>query len=268
MTILVQIHSLLELYGLSLKQQLEQAISKLGSLVDGFEIFLFPDYVFNDYKTDENQVVEMLSQFSYNAVHLFGQPKMPLGRNEWTRQCFERIGCLAPDIVRLVVVHPDTMVDPETVIKLSRHHGVKIGAEILGKTASSFNTMGEMEALLECFPDLQFIVDTAHLEEIAITGQPPLEVWLDRFRDRLGHIHFSVAGNLYKDVLGMEDIQAPHSLANLKWERAVDYLPCIERLSAMAFTVEGVVPNGPAGDKMILREIELLRAADNQPKDG
>jgi hypothetical protein len=253
---------ILSLNGLSLLEKLTLARRKFSNLVDGFEMLLSPDFVQKECHKDKDALVKLLSHYTYNTFHLYGARKFSLGDNEWTHNCFEVMPYFFEShTVRRAVVHPDQVIDMGFLSRIAAEKGVRIGIETLGTEAAFGNRFADIEKILSNHVVFDLVADTAHIAEMVVQGEPPLETYVARFFDRLKQIHFSAPGNLYSDLAGEEMIQTPHSLVSLRWKNAGDFLPCIDRIKDVPFTIEGVVPSNQNAEAMLMDEIKLLRGA-------
>lgn len=264
----IGIHGIIELNHLPLKEQLKIVSKEFPNEIDGFEIFLFPNYVYNDHNKDKETIVEILNCYMYNTFHIYSNMDWMLGNNRWTRLTYETIQFFwEKGIVQRAVVHPDFIQDMDDFYLIVKDTGVKTGVETLGKSSKWGNKYEQIRDLLYKYEDLDLVADIAHIYEMAENTNVSVEKYIDSFSRRLNQIHFSAPGNYYGNIQGIKDkIETPHSFVSIKWNDIKSFLPCFDRLKHLLFTIEGVVPSGKLGRKMLLNEIELIRETSSPKK--
>ncbi|GEM_PF-3173999 len=260
MNIILAVQGLSGLDGLPFREKLDLVERKCAGLVDGFEFLVTPDFVERDYKENKERFRDFFSGYKCNAFHLFGKAGLELGDNDWTRRCFDVMApFFSAGLMQRAVVHPDHVCDMDFLERLSAEKGVLIGIETLGSSSFRDNRYRDIERILAEHSPFQLVADTAHIGEMVPLGEPPFDDYVTRFSDRLAQVHFSAPGNLYKGLDLDDEINTPHSLVSIAWKRPADFLPGINRVKGLPFTIEGVIPSGDKGEDMLRSEIEFLR---------
>jgi len=91
-----------------------------------------------------------------------------------------------PPVVDAVVLHPDTLAEPEAYRALGR----RAVLENMDARKSAGTTVQELEAMFERLPEAGFCLDVAHVWSLDPTMQLGHDL-LDAFRLRLTHVHVS-----------------------------------------------------------------------------
>ena len=91
-----------------------------------------------------------------------------------------------PPVVDAIVLHPDTLTEPEAYRALGR----RAVLENMDARKSAGTTVAELEALFELLPEAGFCLDVAHVWSLDPTMALGHEL-LDAFRLRLTHVHVS-----------------------------------------------------------------------------
>lgn len=91
-----------------------------------------------------------------------------------------------PPVVDTIVLHPDTLAEPEAYRALGR----RAVLENMDARKSAGTTVSELEALFELLPEAGFCLDVAHVWSLDPTMALGHEL-LDAFRLRLTHVHVS-----------------------------------------------------------------------------
>ena len=257
----LQIHSLIEYSEKTLLERLVLTEKKFGKFLDGFEIYIFPEYSNKQHQKDKEKISQILSKYHVNTFHLVANQQFPFNKNsEWAEQCFQTMHYYnCKKLITRAVVHPDIFVDLDYLLQLSNKYSIKIGIEILGEDASTGNTFTTISNIMTQYKDFDLVADTAHIYEMTIRGEPPMDVYFKSFSNRLKHIHISAAGNFYNELNISEDIRTSHSLVSLKWKSLYQFIPIISRINNLLFTIEGVVPSGNFGKDLLLSEISFIR---------
>jgi hypothetical protein len=118
--------------------------------------------------------------FTYLSVHA---PTKALTQDD--RQIAERL-CALPPSVDVVVIHPDTIEDPAAYERL----GWRVVIENMDERKPTGQLPGQLDDLFAALPEAGFCFDVAHAWSVDPTMELANDL-LDRFRDRLRHVHLS-----------------------------------------------------------------------------
>jgi sugar phosphate isomerase/epimerase len=128
--------------------------------------------------------------------------------------------------IELVNVHPDPMTrlfsreevrarNADAVARLAdaaATRGIVLAVENLG---TRFGTVQDLEAVLEAAPDARFHLDVGHANLVSPGAAAAyVHELLDRFGDRLAHVHVS-------DNLGIDDLHLPLGAGGIDWPQVV-----------------------------------------------
>jgi hypothetical protein len=94
--------------------------------------------------------------------------------------------CKLPPTVDVVVMHPDTIAEPAAYRRL----GWRLVIENMDERKATGQEPDQLEALFGELPDAGFCFDVAHAWSVDPTMELANDL-LDRFRDRLRHVHLS-----------------------------------------------------------------------------
>ena len=100
-------------------------------------------------------------------------------------ELIERL-CALPAWLDAVVVHPDVMEDVEAYAQV----GARLVIENMDARKGDGRTAAELEPYFDALPDAGFCFDVAHAWSVDPTMELANDL-LDRFRDRLRHVHLS-----------------------------------------------------------------------------
>jgi hypothetical protein len=94
--------------------------------------------------------------------------------------------CAVPQWIDTIVIHPDTIVDPD----LYRRLGRRLAIENMDSRKSGGHRADELAALFARLPEARLCLDVAHAKDIDPTMTEAAEL-LHRFASRLSHVHLS-----------------------------------------------------------------------------
>lgn len=199
------------------------------------------------------------SEFKRVVYHLHSGEEFLLGNNLHTRQlveyCLEQI---ATGKLQGVCVHPD-LVDDFEALKPLALPGSYLATEVLDEKCSSFNTLAEIRKLLDEHDWLDLVLDTAHIAGMVPEGEPALPAYCEEFAGRVVEVHISQMGNHYDPRKMGPDFDTNHSLLTLGARPLAENLGPLRELGGVNLVIEGVIPAGDFGRKLLEDEARSFR---------
>lgn len=198
------------------------------------------------------------SSFDGAFYHLHGDENSMFGTNSHTRELLAFCKRQA-DFGHLsgLCVHPD-LVEDFSVFETLVSNEFFVGMEVLDETVSSFNTFTSMADLLDQYPYLGIVLDTAHIEGMEPQGEPPLEKYCDYFADRIVEVHFSKRGNYYDAQQMGASFATNHSLQSLGDSEPTQLLQLLKTIDNLNLVIEGVIPAGKYGENCLQDELHCI----------
>lgn len=211
----------------------------------------------------KQMVTECLS-FEHVLIHLHTSYSNKFGVNDFTMKTRDFVHHLIRECSNIdgLCVHPD-LVDDMAVLQEFVVDNVYMGVEVLGKNATTGNRPSDITTILEQHDFLSVVLDTAHIQEMEMerAGEPDLTTYIDAFQKKIAEVHVSLFGNFYDQNLPSCRFSTDHSLLTCAPSLEMDLLPTIKRLTGVNIVIEGVVPDGPLGCKLLKREVGLFKEA-------
>lgn len=224
--------------------------------VAGYELFATPDYLFREHDLFRDRLFEHLKKSTALTLHIYR------GDYPDETEYFTRFVAVANDYLdyglklKGAVYHPGDVRAIEQLRPLA--DDIFIAAEVLGHFSEEGRLVEEFDRLFEAHPWLSMTLDSAHVMETEEEGGPKLEVFAERFQDRIRQIHVSWAGNLYPPERMEPDFDTTHSMLNLSGAPDRPLGNTFHWLENSIVTLEGVVPGGQFGQDCLRRELDLI----------
>lgn len=208
---------------------------------------------------EEDDVRAVLRGFGANTLHVVEHPDSPLDEGTASAVVALANRAFQAELVGALSVHLD-MGRWFDRFEAEADPGLTLAFENLDASARLGRTLADVADTLAARPRWGLVLDVAHALEMEAEGEPPPETYAERFRDRTAYVHFSWAGNLYPATLVGADFNTRHSLASLAPERTARLFALIRAFPPPQVVIEGVIPPGPAGFDLLVREIAALRS--------
>lgn len=195
------------------------------------------------------------------AYHLHSSHDLKFGNNAHTRELVDFCRQQKEEGHLLgLCAHPDLVVDFEVFRELVSKN-FYVGVEVLDEKSTSFNTMSSMDELLARHNYLSLVLDTAHIAGMENQGEPPLAKYCETFAGRIAEVHLSRPGNYYNAGQMGDLFDTDHSLLSLGDNETADSLRSLQTIDNLIMVIEGVIPAGDYGHKLLKDELKFL--ADN-----
>lgn len=203
-------------------------------------------------------IKQTTAEFEAVAFHLHTSGEYPFGDNRHTGQLVDFCQDLAAGgHLRGVCVHPDLVADFAALRPLATD-GFYLAGEVLDETCDNYNTFASITELLARHDFLGLTLDTAHIAGMEPAGEPPYAQYCEAFAERVVEVHLSQTGNLYDAAEMGPAFGTNHSLLTLGNSRVAAALAPLAGLSDLHLVIEGVIPAGDYGTKLLSREVAAL----------
>lgn len=231
-----------------------------AGVVDGFEIGFFTDQAQRHRAALERADVRAaLGAFSANTLHFAARRG---ARPGWADlgPCI----ALAGELFEAgLVIHASLHLDMAELFAAARAaapRGLPLLFENLDGDAARGASLEDCQAAAREHPRWGVVLDYAHALEAEARGGAGPEQFLRALGAAVGQVHFSWPGNLYPQALMGPGFSTRHSMIHLApqaGERAARFL---RQARPALVTIEGVVPPGPAGARMVRAEAAFIAA--------
>ncbi len=227
----------------------------------GIQVTLDDHYFLAEHAKSAADLTGILTQFQKVLLHLHTPFSRPFGRNAYTENVISILNELIAACGNIcgICIHPDYTQDFAAFERL-KTDDIYVGVEILGKEARSGNRLADIYDILNTYPFLAFVPDTAHVLEMVDTGEPDLDFYLKSFKDKIKEVHVSRPENLYDTVDMGDSFTTSHSLLTLnKDDDIINSLVSWPSAGEANIVIEGVVPPGEYGEKCLENEVAYLK---------
>jgi hypothetical protein len=196
------------------------------------------------------ELQQRLLRLRHNTVHLAPLKNLHASRRSWL---IERLRMVADTTgITEFTVHPDEVTDDAWQQILDQLPAdIVLSVENMDPRKRNYRTLGEMQALLDTYPQLRLTFDLCHwLEEGGSSSSVEMLEFFKRNGERISKIHFSVPRSMHESYGDIAPGFTSHFLAASSdvWvaQAFFDALP-----QGIRWVSEGLVP---------LRGVKLLKA--------
>lgn len=229
--------------------------------VDGLEIGFFTDQAGAiENALDDTLVRKKLNGFGHNSIHVAARVDCPVRKPDIDKIMELCNALFYGRVIQSISFHLDLSRFFQYISYVAAP-GLPLMWENLGKDSPFSNTYKELVAAVQSFPDWGIVFDIAHVLEMESCGQPSLGQYFETLGDRIKQIHFSWPGNLYSESQVGPDFKTSHSLVHLQRTNAAKIRSVLKNLHAEVITIEGVIPPGDLGEKLVIKEIEFIKSS-------
>jgi hypothetical protein len=159
-----------------------------------------------------------------------------------------------------ICVHPDHLNSWKYLKKLN-NKGNYLAIEVTDKKAKYGNKIDHIRKILSKHSYLKLVIDTSHIKELNQFKIMNFENFYKEFKKKIVEAQISDYGNFYKN----KKIKTTHSLLCLekdkKLQRQIKILS--ENKKDLNLVIEGLMPFGQSGNKLLKDEIKYIRKIIN-----
>ncbi len=240
-------------------EYLEYLARSISVPFSGFELTWGPEEIMALSQSDLDGIATLIERYRHNTLHCGGYRDRAFGESRdlmarWVsvvRFFAER------ELIKSVTIHSDDIGDWDIPSQFDGQ--LDCCAEVMGRNGRSHNRFWEIRELVDRDKGWKLTLDTAHIREMYLEGEPGLDTYLSSFEHDIGHIHFSSCDNVYRDVPGYSAFETRHALVSISPEFKRTWIsPSFETLKKYPVTLEGMVPNEPLFWQAFEEELKLF----------
>jgi len=248
-TVVISIRSFLTDRPMSDSELLTLLIDFIKRPYSGFEISWGPEDIFRMDQPEMDRIAFLLDRYAYNTLHCGSYGDFAFGRDQKLMEKFYKSVDFfgSRGLIQSVSIHANDIGDFDIPSRLSP--GIECLLEVMGNFNNSHNTFKEIEAIIKMDKGWGITLDTAHVYEMSLIGEPDLQYYLNFFSEKIRHIHLSSHTNPYKAYQEFAKFETQHALLSLCPEFKSYIEQFLPQLRRYPITLEGIVP-----DKLIFRD--------------
>lgn len=247
-------------------QRMNVILENVKAPFSGFEISLGSREFINMPRVEIENIARIIENYPIATLHCGSYADQAFGGDPQVTDAFlEVVTFLAERTpLEIVAIHANDIGDFDLPTQLPS--GLICTFEMMGSFNSSHNRFADARQILDLKKGWHVTLDTAHVAEMAVKGEPDLPEYLETLPTDIAHIHFSSPENPYRRYRGFEGLETQHSLAVLCPEFIEKIKPCLPRLRRFPITLEGVTPASALFFHELDRELRLFSPVHSSGK--